>query len=220
MNNAVVGQSRIRYLDGLRGLAILLVLGWHYIGPTYAANLPYHDKLTWIPLFNHGWVGVYLFFLISGYVIFMTIEDCSTFREFMKRRWLRLFPAMLLTSVLVFAVAQFLGVFMPSGEARLIDLLPGLTFISDSFWHAILHLDIHGLDGDFWTLYVEFGFYIVFGLSYFLLGWQRALACLIVLWLLVFAYSELVPYLPKPRWPLQIPPPMATQTPPGRTAEL
>jgi peptidoglycan/LPS O-acetylase OafA/YrhL len=102
-------QSRIRFLDGLRGLAIFLVLGFHYTGPTYAAKLPYGNSLAWIPVLDHGWIGVYLFFLISGYVIFMTLEKCATAGDFFQRRWLRLFPAMLFASIVIFAFSQLFG---------------------------------------------------------------------------------------------------------------
>jgi len=87
-------QARLRYLDGLRGIAIIAVMLWHFFGPTDAALLPYGDRYSHIPVLSSGWMGVELFFLISGFVIFMTIERCSGFCDFMLRRWLRLFPAM------------------------------------------------------------------------------------------------------------------------------
>ena len=193
----VAEQSRIRFLDGLRGFAILLVIGFHYVGQTYAAKLPYGKDLSWIPVLNHGWVGVYLFFLISGYVIFMTLENSATAAEFFRRRWLRLFPAMLIASIVIFIASRYMGDNMPSGRAAPIDLLPGLTFIGDSFWHAGLHRNVHSLDGVFWTLYVEVGFYLVIGSLYFLVGSKRALMLLVTLWILVLLAPLVIGHLPK-----------------------
>jgi peptidoglycan/LPS O-acetylase OafA/YrhL len=173
--------KRIRYLDGLRGIAILIVMGWHYTGPTYTWRLPYDDALTWMPIFNRGWVGVQLFFLISGYVIFLTLERCANLGEFFYRRWLRLFPAMLVASLLLFGISQFLGDYMPDGRAKLIDLVPGLTFISPAFYHAAFDVDIRSIDGVFWTLYIEAGFYVIAGLLYFLVGWRWTIAALVSL---------------------------------------
>ena len=94
-------QRRIDYLDGLRGIAILLVVLFHYCGPVYA-EIVKCDSGPFIPLVAHGWVGVQLFFLISGFVILMTLEKCRSVSQFLYNRWIRLFPAMLIaTGVLV-----------------------------------------------------------------------------------------------------------------------
>lgn len=183
--------SRIHYLDGLRGLAILGVMFWHYTDEVYASFLPYATMYSDIPGLDHGWVGVNLFFLISGYVILLTLERCAGFGDFIRRRWLRLFPAMLIASLIIFAASQLNGVNMPHGRADAVDLLPGLTFISVGFYDALLPFHVDELDGVFWTLYVEVGFYLVFGIFYFWLGWARALAALAALWLSVMIGANL-----------------------------
>lgn len=185
------GQARIHYLDSLRGLAILWVMAWHYTAPVYAASFPYGTAYAWIPVLDHGWAGVNLFFLISGYVILLTLERCSGFAEFMARRWLRLFPAMLIGSLLVFGASQLIGGAMPHGQAPPVNLLPGLTFLSPPFWEMILQRPVGELDGVYWTLYVEMGFYVIFGLLYFRLGWRRGLIALAALWLAVVTASRL-----------------------------
>jgi peptidoglycan/LPS O-acetylase OafA/YrhL len=176
------GQERVRYLDGLRGLAILLVLAWHYLGPVYAMHLPYGTSYAHLPVVRIGWVGVNLFFLISGYVIFMTLERCHGFVDFMLRRWLRLFPAMLVGSLLIFGAAQAIGPEMPGGEAHMLDLVPGLTLINPIYFTRYFDLPVRSLDGAFWSLYVEAAFYIVIGSLFFLVGWARAVAGLLILW--------------------------------------
>lgn len=185
------GQSRIEYLDGLRGLAILGVMAWHYTASVYSASFPYGTAYSWIPVLDHGWAGVNLFFLISGYVILLTLERCTGFAEFMARRWLRLFPAMLIGSLLVFGASQLIGGNMPHGRAEPVNLLPGLTFLSPPFWEMILQRRVGELDGVYWTLYVEMGFYVIFGLLYFWLGWRRGLILLGALWAGVVTASRL-----------------------------
>jgi peptidoglycan/LPS O-acetylase OafA/YrhL len=175
--------GRLRYLDGLRGVAIILVIIWHFMGPTDAQMLPYGDRYAALPIVSSGWMGVELFFLISGYVIFMTLERCAGFRDFAVRRFQRLYPAMLIATVLLFAADRLLGIVSPHGAAQLIDLLPGLTFVGPSFWHAFLHIDPKSLSGVFWTLYVECAFYLIFGGTFFKLGWKRAIVVIFALFI-------------------------------------
>ena len=175
------GQHRLRYLDGLRGLAIILVMAWHYLSWTYVGLLPFGDRFAGLPVVRDGAVGVEIFFLISGFVIFMTIERCSGVIDFLLRRWLRLFPAMLVASLLLFAIDRAAHPVGPFSDPRPIDLAPGLLLIAPAILHALLHLDIRSLDGVFWTLYAEAAFYVVFGLLYFRFGWRRAVAGLVLL---------------------------------------
>jgi len=122
---------RIKYLDGLRGIAILLVLFYHAYS-RWIAIVPYGDQYADFPLFKFGWLGVQLFFLISGFVIFMPLDKTANFKSFIYKRWLRLFPAMLLGSILIYvSVPFFLN--RPNGIPDLINLLPGLTFIDPSW---------------------------------------------------------------------------------------
>lgn len=184
--------DRIRFLDGLRGLAIIGVLVWHYTDEVYASLLPYGTLYAGIPVLDHGWIGVDLFFLISGYVIFLTLERSTGVGDFLRRRWLRLFPAMLIATTIIFAVSQVNGANMVHGRADPIDVLPGLSFISVGFWDWWLPIPVNELDGVFWTLYVEVGFYVVIALLYFPLGWRGALAALTGVWLFTLIGANLV----------------------------
>ena len=75
-------SDRLPALDGLRGIAVLLVVAWHYAGP---ANV-------WFPV----WSGVDLFFVLSGYLItgrlLATKEKPGYFSLFYRNRILRIFP--------------------------------------------------------------------------------------------------------------------------------
>lgn len=157
-------NNRIAYLDGIRGLAILLVILFH----TYARHLemPYGSQFFEIWLFKYGWIGVELFFLLSGFVILMTLERAQSFGGFIFKRWLRLFPAMLLVCVFLYTTAGFFPERF-TGQPELSSLLPSLTFIDPYFLKKIFHYPFVSLEGSFWSLYVEVAFYLIVGLAYF-----------------------------------------------------
>jgi peptidoglycan/LPS O-acetylase OafA/YrhL len=159
---------RIEFLDGLRGLAILLVMLFHAF-VRWPEVVPYGDAYAGNFLLANGWLGVQLFFLISGFVIFMTLEKCHSFADFAFRRWLRLFPGMLICSLLILATAAFFHE-RPSGAVGVRDLLPGVTFIEPAFWEQLTGAHQGMLEGAFWSLFVEVKFYAIAGFCYFLFG--------------------------------------------------
>lgn len=183
---ALPGKSRIDSLDGLRGLAILLVLFFH----TYSR---WSDYMPWASVhkdfyvFKFGFLGVQLFFLISGFVIYMTLERCSSLTQFMFRRWLRLFPAMLIGTMLIYLTSFFL-VERPNGQIEFLNLLPGLLFIDNDVINATQNLvDIEPIEGAFWSLFVEVKFYLLFGTLYFY-NRRTALRNLVAIFLGAFTY--------------------------------
>jgi peptidoglycan/LPS O-acetylase OafA/YrhL len=86
-------SGRIPALDGIRGLAITLVL-WFHAAP---AGLPHHPRLAWFLKFGSiGWRGVDLFFVLSGCLIGGILLDAadspSYFSTFYIRRACRIVP--------------------------------------------------------------------------------------------------------------------------------
>ncbi|MBG1233843.1 acyltransferase family protein [Aestuariivirga litoralis] len=187
-------HQRIESLDGLRGLAILFVIGFHAFA-RWPDLVPYHDAYAGLPVFAYGWLGVNLFFLISGYVILMTLRKCDGLGTFIKRRWLRLFPAMLICSLIIFATASLLPD-RPMGAPQALSLLPGLTFIAPALWQAVLHMPVPPLEGAFWSLYLEVIFYFTFGTAYFVLGERVALLGLAAVSVIAAAFTWAPPVLP------------------------
>ena len=174
-------KRRIEYLDGHRGLAILLVIFFHAYA-RWPELVPYGNDYSNFPLFKYGWLGVELFFLISGFVILMTLEKCATAKEFLYRRWLRLFPAMLICSALVFLTSSYF-VERPAGTPNWQSLLPGLTFIEPSWWQWVIGNPVNGIEGAFWSLYVEFKFYVFAAIIYYWRGRNYLIGCLILVFL-------------------------------------
>jgi peptidoglycan/LPS O-acetylase OafA/YrhL len=194
-------HHRLSFLDGLRGIAIFVVILFHSY--TRWPNLvPYGDRFAQVPIFSYGWLGVDLFFLISGFVIFMTLEKCLNFRDFITRRWLRLFPAMLICSLLVFASASLFPE-RPAGAIVWRDMLPGLTFIEPTWWGVILGSPQGFMEGSFWSLFVEVKFYFIAGVLYFFIGGRKMIMVLTMLFLCAAAVSKLQHVFPDAglRWP-------------------
>lgn len=166
--------SRIRFLDGLRGVAIISVILCHAF-VRWPDLYPYGNKFTgnqWLD--TTGAAGVNLFFVISGFVILMTLRRCASLKNFLIHRWLRLFPAMLICSLLIYVTQAFFPE-RPLGPVNAIDLIPGITFLGDGF-------GLHSIEGPFWSLYVEVKFYLIFGILYFLIGEMKSV------WMLGFVF--------------------------------
>jgi len=185
----VTQPMRILHLDGLRGIAIILVVLFHaYAG--WPSQVPYGNTYADVTVFKLGWLGVELFFLVSGFVISITLEKTETFSLFIYKRWLRLFPAMLIATVLIYAT---LAIFheRPDGiPPNLLSALPGLTFMN--WWPKLLNIDIPQLEVAFWTLYIEFKFYVIAGLTYYLFGKKYltpVLVFLFALWVVTYGLT-------------------------------
>jgi len=157
--------QRMKAVDGLRGLSIILVLLYHAYS-RWADLLPWTAQYRYFIVFEHGGLGVNLFFIISGFVIFMTLHNCETFWEFIYRRWLRLFPAMCLATVLIYASSEWLSE-RPVGALTVADTLPGLLFIDPFILNKLLPFHSKVIEGAFWSIFVEVKFYLIFGALYF-----------------------------------------------------
>ncbi|GLW55564.1 acyltransferase family protein [Kitasatospora phosalacinea] len=155
-------RPRLYILDGLRLLAALAVLSWHYAGIERDTAVWGGKAGTYMPTLhrvaNYGWVGVEMFFLISGFVICMSSWG-RPLGSFVSSRITRLFPAYWF-SVLFLAALAF-AVHVPWNK----DLLKG------SYSNVITNLTMvqegtGGLDVDgvYWTLWIELRFYVLFGL--------------------------------------------------------
>ena len=91
-------KAHYALLDGLRGVAALLVIVYHiFEGYAFAGG-------GLIETFNHGYLAVDFFFILSGFVIGYAYDDRwgqnLTMKDFFKRRLIRLHPMVILGAVL------------------------------------------------------------------------------------------------------------------------
>jgi peptidoglycan/LPS O-acetylase OafA/YrhL len=153
-------QPHIPALDGLRGLAVILVFVFHYGGGTHSSV----RAMQLFGFFNRGnWAGVTLFFILSGFLItgilWDSYSDPHWFRNFYMRRTLRIFPLYFAAIAFVLVAARFEGTFIPALKMIWVPLL---------FLQNIPPLvgNINNLPSPFplyhfWSLAVEEQFYLI-----------------------------------------------------------
>jgi peptidoglycan/LPS O-acetylase OafA/YrhL len=90
----IASNRRVLELDGIRGLAILLVVIWHYVGQFIVVYVPLPTAI--INSVSTTWSGVDLFFVLSGYLIGGILMDnrqaTNYFQTFYIRRFARILP--------------------------------------------------------------------------------------------------------------------------------
>ena len=95
-------------LDGIRGMAVLMVLVFHFVGCTLPTN---GIERTIVRVTSYGAFGVELFFVLSGFLItgilYNSCHKPRYFRNFYARRALRIFPLYYGVLCLVFFVAPY-----------------------------------------------------------------------------------------------------------------
>jgi peptidoglycan/LPS O-acetylase OafA/YrhL len=149
MSAPTTRSSRISELDALRGIAAVAVMIFHYTAGLIQNSI----TNVYVPPFEFAWgeKGVHLFFMISGYVIFMTLDRTSSALSFAWGRFSRLFPAYWVCVLITYAAIQLWG--LSHQDVSLKDMLFNLTMMP-RFVRAKF------LDGSYWSLEFEVLFYI------------------------------------------------------------
>jgi peptidoglycan/LPS O-acetylase OafA/YrhL len=164
--------SHIPQLDGVRGIAILAVMLVHSA-----------DRLNSLgvrSIFRYGWVGVDLFFVLSGFLITRILlqarESDRFFRNFYVRRALRVWPLYYSIVVLTFALAPSVVSHYGLQASQATDCRGALVYVLflQNLWHSSIPLN--PMLGVTWSLAIEEQFYVVwpalvFALSGRALGW-------------------------------------------------
>lgn len=190
------GIDRSHSIDVLRALAALAVVLYHaraefWVGlrdvyATYGLHTVRPD--VWLSygsgIFSLGWLGVPIFFVLSGYCIhlgFATKLQASPVTtlnvgQFYKRRFLRIYPvyvgAMLLTAIVDYATQQ--------GQSPSVWISANLaSFVFNLLMAQELFVGTFGSNGVFWTLSIEFHLYLFYPVMFLLFrryGPRKALA--------------------------------------------
>jgi len=151
-------RAHIPALDGLRGVAILLVI-------PHNADI-FSNSAPWLwpmALLAHaGWIGVQLFFVLSGFLITRNLLDSRDgphyFRSFYARRALRIFPLYFLTLFVGLVLLPKLVSYSPGALASHQHQVWLWTFTIN--WTQPFGADVSGFS-HFWSLAVEEQFYLV-----------------------------------------------------------
>jgi peptidoglycan/LPS O-acetylase OafA/YrhL len=184
-------RGRLHALDGLRFLAALSVVGFHFFAD-FGSRGHWGRPSTQVfgravyGVFQYGWLGVEFFFVISGFVICMSAWGRPV-AEFATSRVTRLMPVYVL-AVLVTSSALFLFP-LRDPRPRISDVIVNTTMLQQFF-------GIKDVDFVYWTLFVELRFYLLFAvLVYFGLTYKRVLLfCL--LWMAAALYGQYTNFPP------------------------
>lgn len=156
--------ARLEGLDLLRGLAALAVCWFHLIG--YGNNNPSFEVpevVKWSAMY--GWLGVPCFFVLSGFVVPLSMQRAryrlSRFHRFLLRRIVRLDPPYLATVLLCLAI-PLLASRMPWFKPVNVTAPQVLAH----FGYANAVLGYEWLNPVFWTLAIELQFYLAIGLCF------------------------------------------------------
>jgi peptidoglycan/LPS O-acetylase OafA/YrhL len=141
-------RTRLTELDALRGIGALCVLIFHY-------STRFHElfpQASHVPFsFPGGNYRVLLFFTISGFAIFFTLDRIGSVADFIVNRFARLYPAYLVAMLMTLGIEYL---------AHATQLLVGPVAILANFTMLQGFAFMPEVDGAYWTLTVEIGFYV------------------------------------------------------------
>jgi peptidoglycan/LPS O-acetylase OafA/YrhL len=168
-------KERYYEVDLIRFLAAVSVVFYHYTFRGYAMEgLPSLSFPFLANIFKYGYLGVDLFFMISGFVILLTAMN-TDIKGFVISRVSRLYPAFWVSVTISAIVIVLIG-----GDRYFVEVkqyLANLSMVSGYF-------GVKAVDGVYWTLLVEIKFYLLVGgivffrqvqnTKYFLMIWLLA----------------------------------------------
>jgi peptidoglycan/LPS O-acetylase OafA/YrhL len=154
---AAMGHGRIAVVEAMRGIAAISVALFHF---SVQLEGPARD------IFAYGWIGVDVFFVISGFVIPLSLfgrgYSLRNFPQFLLRRMVRLEPPYLASVALVLTV-WYLAAVTPGGDDR-----PDYSWLqlASHLLYAIPLTHYAWISAAYWSLAYEFVFYVVAGLTF------------------------------------------------------
>src|SRR4051794_5441003 len=171
LRDTIDHRQHFKSLDGLRGIAILMVFFFH--------RYPRHPHDPIGLLSGGGWTGVELFFVLSGFLItgilYDTLGQRRYFLNFYARRTLRLLPVYLVTFAVVMAIGPAFGLIYSWWD------VPFLLYASNIVEDLRRYPQFGGLGvSHLWSLAVEEQFYLLWAPAIFLLRSHRRIliACI------------------------------------------
>lgn len=172
-------------ITGMRGLAALSVAGFHAIVVFFFLGPGWPGGIT-ASLLTAGWSGVDFFFVLSGFLLSLPllsgagyVRSRKFWTTYMGKRWMRIAPAYYVSIVLALVFANNIAYLWSH---------PKDVFLHMFYLHSFNSTSFSSIDGVYWTLTLEFQFYLIlplFALLFVGRRWPWALAaCFLtsVLW--------------------------------------
>jgi peptidoglycan/LPS O-acetylase OafA/YrhL len=175
------GHDRLYELDLLRFLAAFAVLLFHFAfrGPAGGLTVVPYPSITGVA--KYGFMGVSLFFLISGFVVLMSAAGGSM-RRFVVSRFVRLYPAFWLCCTVTFVVML---AFADQRALSLREYAINMTMLNG-------FVGVRSVDAVYWSLFVELKFYFLIFLT-LLFGQIHRIKPLLTLWLAAYLVNSVWP---------------------------
>jgi peptidoglycan/LPS O-acetylase OafA/YrhL len=154
--------ARYELLDAMRGIAILAVLFLHFSERGVESSDQLVHSRIW-PVLQHGYLGVQLFFVISGYCIMAAVSTASAkdsgVSYFTTRRLRRIFPPYWASLVLVIAAGLVTGLLLKTPWSTVFPLKPW-EWLANVF---LMQGPLQATDANlvYWSLSIELQFYLV-----------------------------------------------------------
>lgn len=163
-------RAHIPALDGLRGIAVLTVMWLHFV---FLVPRTGGERVFW-NLSETGWIGVDLFFVLSGFLITGILYDAKGgphyFRNFYMRRSLRIFPLYYAFLILIFAVMPLLRA---SGADHVGKQVWMWTYLSNVLFARVGWEGMPAHTTHLWSLAIEEQFYLLWPLLVWLASRRR-----------------------------------------------
>lgn len=185
-------ESRLDWIDSLRGMAALSVMVYHVV----------RDDIYWARIVNlGGWVNigviaVFVFFFVSGYVIRLTTFNKSNYKVFLKKRFIRLYPPYLIAIIatILLSMYGYCGSYcrqlvMTDLQSEPFKYVVGVFSIQLANFNIISPMEVD------WTLSVESLFYVLYALT-MATGLNRHMVFLFIPVLISSHYMDICRYLP------------------------
>ncbi|MGQ5263841.1 acyltransferase family protein [Micromonospora sp. ZYX-F-536] len=176
-------MRRFPALDGLRAIAAVIVIAFHFGGPSWA--------------WTSGWAGVQLFFVLSGFLITTLLlreeegRGRVSLRSFYIRRGFRILPVYFVVLAATYALAHLNG-----KGSTVSDSMPHYLLMVNEFAPTLGYL--HS-----WTIAIEWKFYLAWPLLAFVLAAASARRRLTATLLAIVGLAAMIPFTPDwPYWPV------------------
>ncbi|WP_345226416.1 acyltransferase [Hymenobacter koreensis] len=181
-------KQHLNILDLLRGFAAISVCLYHYTNGTLPKiSIPFTKSL-----FSWGSLGVDIFFVISGFIIPFALHRSNYtlpgFGKFMLKRIARICPPSYV--VIILAIAQWwtIDTFLkPSAPYLSLISIPQLIH---NFLYTIDFTGYKWINGVFWTLAIEFQFYIFMGLVFSIISKNKIFAFALAIIFTVLSFTK------------------------------
>lgn len=167
-------SSKITSLQGMRALALASVILYHFLYRWESQ----HPDVHYPSFFGVGHFGVQIFFMISGFVIHISLQHANSIWDFYLKRVSRLIIPAVILLPLVTIVAKFSLVGEFNQNAKLSNLVPSILLFDPRYLNVIFHTNLSWVTGVLWTLTIEIWFYFVSGLLFFAFGAKKYLGLL------------------------------------------